>query len=357
MRDNLFFGTSEYATLAGLTYEKLLSRKWITYTDVMLASMSKSEREDFVSISKSETYGELRKAFPDVCRAIKEKCGEDCIVVDGNNRSRRFRYVGNDNDPLSEMRNAKVVNNLKQYWQFCQDSAGFFPTSWLEHFFKGYKDLLNIKTRKQKGEQVLTSSIDRILKNIELLPKLYEAIIHKQVLVFEYKPYSEDTKQLIFHPHHLKEYNGRWHLLGHAEGCSPENGYNIALDRIEGKVRFNSMIKYISAPTGFYASFFYDIVGVSHLPSMQVQKICVRAHKYVIYKLTETKPIHHSQVITKPYAQYCDGEYGEFELYVEPNNEFIGRILQMGEGLEIVSPSCVREQFRDKISKMNDMYM
>lgn len=56
---------------------------------------------------------------------IKEEDGEGCLEIDGNMRNKRFRYVGKDNDPLADMRNAKVINNLHQYWKFCQDSAGF----------------------------------------------------------------------------------------------------------------------------------------------------------------------------------------------------------------------------------------
>ena len=49
------------------------------------------------------------------------------------------------------------------------------------------------------------------------------------VLEIDYKPYDEEEVTLMFHSHYLKEYNGRWHLFGHAEGKEPEYGYNIAL--------------------------------------------------------------------------------------------------------------------------------
>ena len=103
------------------------------------------------------------------------------------------------------------MDNLKQYWKFCQDSAGFLPFSWLEYFFKDCQDLIEIKVKKQKGEQVISSSIDRILTNIDFLPMLYEAIINKQVLEIDYKPYEEVLETLIFHPHYLKEYNNIFH--------------------------------------------------------------------------------------------------------------------------------------------------
>ena len=34
------------------------------------------------------------------------------------------------------------------------------------------------------------------------------------VLEIDYKPYDEEEVTLMFHPHYLKEYNGRWHLFG-----------------------------------------------------------------------------------------------------------------------------------------------
>lgn len=101
----------------------------------------------------------------------------------------------------------------------------------------------------------MSVSIDRMLTNIEILPFLYEAIVRKQVLSIVYKPYNEEKRTLIFHPHFLKEYNGRWNLFGHAEGHSPENGYNIPLDRIQAKPCVRPGIEYIAAPPLFYEHF------------------------------------------------------------------------------------------------------
>ena len=132
-----------------------------------------------------------------------------------------------------------------------------------------------MKAKRQKGEQVISSSLDRILTNIEYLPQLYEAITNKTVMEIEYKPYDEEQVTLLFHPHYLKEYNGRWHLFGHAEGRVPEFGYNIALDRIQEKPRERSKVEYVPAPNHFYDEFFKDIVGVSHMKDFQQ-----RTHRY-----------------------------------------------------------------------------
>ena len=184
----------------------------------------------------------------------------------------------------------------------------------------------------------------------------YNAIVKKLVLSIDYKPYSEDARTLTFHPHYLKEYNGRWHLLGHAEQLLPEFGYNIALDRIVGKPREKYDIAYIAAPKGFYQQFFDHIVGVSHMPEAKVEEIHIRAHTKNMFKLTETKKIHHSQITTVPFGEHDDGKYGEFVMNVEVNNEFFGRILQMGSGLEIVSPANVREAMKSRIDDTAKLY-
>lgn len=357
MRKNLFDGESYHAMFAQVAYRWLMSRKWVTYADIMADYLGLKSAKDLpCNVSNCDNYGELKKAFRDIRSTIITIVGEGCFEEEGNNRNRRFRYIGKENDPLSEMRNAKVINNLRQYWKFCQDSAGFFPKSWLEYFFKDCQDLLEMKSRKQKGEQVISASVDRILTNIEYLPMLYEAIVNKQVLEIDYKPFGGDLETLIFHPQYLKEYNGRWNLFGHAEGHSPENGYNIPLDRIQTRPREKSKIEYISALPMFYEQFFKNIVGVSHTKDTTTFDIVLRAHTYYIYKLTETKPIHHSQSIAKPWGDHEDGTYGEFSLEVEVNNEFFGRILQMGAGLEILLPIEVRDLFKQRVKDLAKLY-
>lgn len=367
-RKNLFDGESYKAEFAIITYRWLMSRRWVTYADILAEYLGlESSTQLEYSVSKYYEYTkddderkkgirELKKAFPEVCNAIKERFGKDSIEEDGNNRNKRFRYVGKDNDPLADMRNAKAINNLRQYWKFCQDSAGFFPKSWLEYFFKDCQDLLDIKAKRQKGEQVISASLDRILTNIEYLPSLYEAITNKMVLEIDYKPFDEEEVTLMFHPHYLKEYNGRWHLFGYAEGRDPEYGYNIALDRIQSKPRERSLVKYVPAPKYFYDEFFKDIVGVSHIKDAKKEHVVIRALSLYIYKLMDTKPLHQSYTVVKPYALYEDGEYAEFSVDVEPNNEFYGRILQMGAGLEIVSPESVRDEMAQRVHDLVTLY-
>ena len=355
MKQNIFFGDSYYTLFALKIYKRLISREWFTYADVMADHLGKESLAEF-NVSNCDNYGELKKAFRDLRKTINDKIGQECLEEDGNNRNKRFRYIGTEDDPLSEMRDAKVINDLKEYWQFCQNSAGFFPLSWLEYFFKDTMDLLDIKTKRRRGEQVLSTSFDRMLTNIEYLPLLYDAIVNKQVLSITYKPYIEEERTLIFHPHYLKEFNGRWFLFGHAEGKEPEFGYNIALDRIVRRPFNEEDCEYDPAPRGFYDDYFKDIVGVTHLEGYKAQPVHIRVHDEYMYKSIETKPIHPSQKESVPFGEHDDGKYGELVVNVELNNEFVGRILQMGNGIEVVAPKEIRDKIKNRVLKMAKHY-
>ncbi len=353
----LFDGSGARPLFAKYVYRRLMSRDWITYADVM-ADYLMLDTSDMLPnhISNCTDYGELRKAFRDIYKAITEEVGEGCIEEQGNNRNKSFRYIGDNDNPLAAMINARVVKDLKKYWEFCQDSAGFFPEVWLEYYFADCQDLLSIKTKKKKGEQVICSSIDRHQTNIEYLPMLYESIKNCQVLSIDYKPYEEDQVTLVFHPHYLKEYNGRWHLFGYAEGPEAKEGVDLALDRIANRPREVYKKEFVKAPDSFYESFFENKVGVSHHENCSPEEITIRSHTLYIHRLMETKKLHKSQETVLPFEEHEDGCYGEFTVYVEVNNEFIGRILQMGDGLEIVSPQNVRDFFRERVEKMANRY-
>lgn len=358
MAKDLFFdGENARAYFAKHTYKRLMSRDWITYADVMADYMCLESTDMLPNrVTNCDDYGELRKAFRDVYHAIVNEVGEGCIEEQGNNRNKSFRYIGENDDPLAAMINARVIKDLKKYWEFCQDSAGFMPETWLEYYLADCQDLISIKTKKKKGEQVISSGLDRHQTNIEYLPMLYESIKNHQILSIDYKPYEEEKVTHIIHPHYLKEYNGRWHLFGYVEGPEPKEGIDLALDRIASRPREVYDKEFICAPDRFYEYFFEKIVGVSHQKENYYGVIRVRAYTLYIFKLMETKKLHKSQETDLPFEEHDDGIYGEFSIDVEVNNEFIGRILQMGDGLEIVAPKEVRDIFRERVAEMAELY-
>lgn len=363
MQQNLFEGDGYKAQFAVITYRRLMSRRWVTYADVMTEFMGFDSAENLpYDISKCDHIGELRKIFPIICKTLKEKVGKDCIEENGNNRNKRFRYVGKDDDPFAGMLKAVFRKDLNDYYQFCQDSAGFFPDSWIEHFFDRTLDLFEIKHRKKKGHELIGSEMTRLYKNIEWLPFIYECIRDHKVLKVAYHEKYQIAITVIFHPHYLKEFNGRWHIFGSIERKESlsnqaiiSEGQNIPLDRIDERPIIVNDIEFLPPNKIKYPEYFNDIVGVTHITNEKLHDIIVRIHDKYMFGLVETKPIHHTQKTLKDF----DGTfgYGEVTMTLKTNNEFFGRILQLGHDLEIVSPKEVRDDIVLRISKMSKMYM
>lgn len=272
-------------------------------------------------------------------KAIREKCGDGAFIEDGNNRNKRFCYIGENPNPLAEMEHVAYKNGLQDYYRFCQDAAGFIPSSWLEYHLESTLDLFEINKKKNEKHQIIGSSVDRKHKNIEWLPYFYEWIRNKNVLRIAYhEGFQKEATTVIFHPHFIKEFNGRWHIFGHADGKEPHDGFNIPLDRISELPEVIKGVDYAEPKDVVYPDYFDDIVGVTHIEGAEQYDIVIRIHNRYMFGLVDTKPIHKSQETILPYDDRIG--YGEVSIRVRPNNEFYGRVLQLGHDLEIVSPEA-----------------
>lgn len=165
-----------------LVYEALMTRELVTYYRVMAKSETPntiSDRQKKRSLSDYYDYNILKKAFTEILGLVKMMEGEGCVIVEGTTRNRGFRYVGESTDPIGNVK-YHIIKDVKRYWDFCQDSGGFFPEAWLDYFFKDTLNLQKLKERKRKP--LVCVSLDRSLSHLEYLPSLYEAIKKKQVL-------------------------------------------------------------------------------------------------------------------------------------------------------------------------------
>jgi hypothetical protein len=290
-------------------------------------------------------YGELKKAFPEVLKALRSY-DSDCIEDNGKiGKGRAYRYIGKEDDPLSEERKAVVQKSLEDYVAFCKASAGIMPASWFSSFFENTQLLLDTERESEDGNGFIRSSLEQNLTNIQLLPQFYKAITEHLVLRFIYQPFGLDAFELTFHPQFLKEYNGRWFVFGDANR-EPFKAYNVPLDRIVGEVCEVNGMEYISAPKGFYQDYFNNIVGVTHEKDAKVEEVIIRTKTEYQHGLLLTKPLHHSQKETMSFGEHEDGCYGEVMLTIEPNRELQGKILAYGQYLEVVSPQSLREQIK-----------
>ncbi|MBP5770975.1 MAG: WYL domain-containing protein [Bacteroidaceae bacterium] len=353
---NIFAGFGLRTEFVNRIYAELMKHEFVSYADI-LAAYHVRPKDYYVKISCSSEsgYGELKKAFPDVLRALRAY-DSACIEDNGKTgKGRAYRYIGADDDPLAKERQAVEQKRVEDYVAFCKASAGILPSSWFAAYFENTQLLLDTNRESENGSAIIRSSLEQNLENIDLLPFFYKAITDRQVVKFSYQPFGQELFELTFHPQYLKEYNGRWFVFGEADR-EPFKAYNVPLDRIVGEVIAVDDVEYIPAKQGFYQSYFNTIIGVTHELGAEVEKVVIRTKTRYQHGLLLTKPIHRSQRETIPFGEHSDGKYGEVTLTIEPNRELRGRILLYGENLEVISPQSLREQMIETLKKQMEQY-
>ena len=357
MKNNIFAGSGARSAFVNLIYTELMKRDFVSYADILALYCGRPKGYYTKMVCNGEPgYGELKKAFPEVIRALQQAC-PDCIEDNGKTgKGKAFRYVGESDDPLAAERQAIEQKRVEDYVAFCKASAGILPASWFSAYFQNTQLLLDTNREVESGSSIIRSSMEQNLTNIDLLPLFYKAITNKQVLHFSYQPFGQDPFELIFHPQFIKEYNGRWFVFGDANR-EPYQAYNVPLDRIVGEVTEVNEVEYIPAPKGFYQRYFKNVIGVTHEKGAKVEEVIIRTKTEYQHGLLLTKPLHHSQKETKPFGEYEDGCYGEVSLTIEPNRELRGKILLYGENLEVICPQSLRVKIKSILKMQMMLYL
>ena len=352
---NIFAGFGARSEFVNLIYSELMKRVFVSYADILAIYCGRPKGYyDKMACNSEMGYGELKKAFPEVLKALEKAC-PGCIEDNGQSKGKAYRYCGSSDDPLCEERKAVVQKSVEDYVTFCKASAGILPASWFSAFFENTQLLLDTQKEAEDGISHIRSGLEQNLTNIELLPVFNKAITDRQVLRFTYQRFGQEPFELLFHPQVLKEYNGRWFVFGEANR-EPYQAYNVPLDRIVGDITIVEGVEYIPAEKGFYQEFFKNIIGVTHEKGAKVEQVVIRTKTEYQHGLLLTKPLHHSQKETLPFGEHEDGCYGEVTLAIEPNRELRGKILAYGQYLEVVQPLSYSEQIKDTIKQQLEQY-
>ena len=162
---------------------------------------------------------------------------------------------------------------------------------------------------------------------------LFAAISNKQVLSITYKNFKRNIEQkFIVHPYYLKQFNGRWFLVGYSSNI--EKFSLLAFDRIVSID--NEHVEYIHNGEYDFNEYFDDMIGVTKPDGASVEKvkIWISAQRW---PYIETKPLHGSQKIV---SQDKNGVTIQIEVYI--NRELEQLILSFGKDIKVLEPIGLR---------------
>ncbi len=194
-------------------------------------------------------------------------------------------------------------------------------------------------------ENVISFDTNPYVEGIDFLSPIFAAIINKQCLSILYQPYGKEQRTMLVHPYYIKQYNGRWFLLGLTENKGVQNITNFALDRIQS-VEPSAQV-YIQTNINFEEDYFADLIGVTQMDCEAVSVLLSFSESRFPYVVS--KPLHPSQ-------RMVDKEKCQISIQVKPTREFYQQILSFGSDVEVLSPTFVREEIVQRIKNMLTLY-
>lgn len=244
-----------------------------------------------------------------------------------------------NNQPL----NQHEAQQLKEALLTISRFKGMPQFEWIEEIKARLEQSFNLKSQ----ENIISFEENEFLKGREFIGDLYNAILNKQTLLIQYKPFKADENiQFEIHPYHLKQFNNRWFLFGWNEmECHISN---IALDRISSISICNSRYKPNSEFD--FKEFFDDVIGVSVPYDGEPQKIVLKIDSEQ-WPYIKTKPLHGSQKVKEKNEHFTI-----IELTLIPNYELESLILSHIDRIEVLLPESLRQRIKNKIDLLSEKY-
>ncbi|PWH86282.1 helix-turn-helix transcriptional regulator [Brumimicrobium oceani] len=184
------------------------------------------------------------------------------------------------------------------------------------------------------------------ISGIEYLQELLQAIRNQQYIRFNHESYqSGKTRKYRVKPYLLKEFKGRWYVVGEVSGINEMRTFGI--DRISS---FELLTKTFEAKKDLnLKDRFRETVGLTYSVS-ELTKIVIAVKSTQIPYL-KSLPLHHSQEI----LEEKDGET-MVEYFLKPNYEFSQLLFMHMDRLRVVEPDWLVEDMKGMVERMRKMY-
>ena len=239
------------------------------------------------------------------------------------------------NSPLNETEARQMKSALELFQRF-SGNPGF---EWVEE--------MNIMLKNKFGggnEKVISFESNIDYTGYHWIAPLFNAIVQKRVLWVTYMPFNGAIFSFVFHPYYLKQYNGRWFILGLNEELNVET-WTLSLDRIDAIHDAKIPYKNSDFDWDFH---FSEIIGVTRYKKpVETIELLFNEKRG---KYAETKPLHESQRSKWTASGFL------VTLKLVPNLELEQVILSYGEDVEVLAPKSLRESIKNRVELMRGVY-
>jgi predicted DNA-binding transcriptional regulator YafY len=220
-------------------------------------------------------------------------------------------------------------------------------------YFEEMSDMIaklenNLYKSTQQSRNCIQFESNKLLKGLEYINPLYQAILNQRALLIEYKSFKVlQSQQSIYYPYLLKEYRNRWFII-----CKPKKGITLvtlALDRI---IEFQELPneKFVTYKGVDFDIYYNDLLGVTKSEKDRAHKVILEVDNYnAPYVLT--KPLHHTQTVLQ------EKEHSIIiRIDVVPNFELEREILGFGECMKVLGPRFLASRIKKRLIRSVERY-
>ncbi len=204
--------------------------------------------------------------------------------------------------------------------------------------------LSGIKQTKDFMENIEFDLLGGLLGTENLAPLLEATKKQKQIKFSHYNYSTEKKTEVVFNPYFLKEYLGRWYVIG-MRNDNKTRTYGI--DRISNLELTTDTFTKIN--NNKIKENFSNIIGVVYSYNEQQEVILSFTSQQGRY--VKSLPWHHSQKVL------IDNENElRISLFVVPNYELLQKILMNGADVVVMEPEWLRDEIKEKITNALKRY-
>jgi predicted DNA-binding transcriptional regulator YafY len=179
-----------------------------------------------------------------------------------------------------------------------------------------------------------------IINGMDYIGPLLRCIKHHSVIEMIHQKYgAKEEKEYKVHPYLLKEYQGRWYLLGYVTAY--DDYRTFGLDRIK---KIKQTDQSFQPDEGINtATYFDDVIGLVKDMS-DVEEVVLRFSERQ-GSFIKSQPLHKSQVVL---ADNEDGLLIKLKLMV--NYELMQKIMMHGPEVTVIKPDWLVEDIKTKLA-------
>lgn len=245
-----------------------------------------------------------------------------------------------------------IRNEFDVEIEYNQHKAGYFINKELSLPIDSFLRLLEMVETANVFQESLKESKETLkyidfenegaATGIDHLKPVLSATRNHQRIRFRHESYqSGKTRKFQVKPYLIKEYQGRWYVVGEVSGMNAVRTFG--LDRIE---ELEVLTKTFEPKEDLnIKERFADVVGLTYEGS-EKQKV-VLSFKPEQMPYIKSLPLHHSQRILNEKASETQVAY-----HLIPNFEFIQRLFMYMDHVKVVEPKWLVEEVKGILERM-----